>query len=475
MAFTLGVYGVGYRWLPFTISEFGQIPEPLNHLIGIFMAPFLLFHYWAYLLLRKWLLPLVTKRWRTQSGPVADAPLHAMALTLLENFFPQLFPTHMGHSWLSLSPYLGLAPMFGVPLYSFISYYGAVTLARRVYWGQRPDPLCIAIVVVFLGINGAMPLSLPSGNKFFNVRIVQPNIGNLIKMISLQGDPMALLSVEKSYYQLSTAPSELPLDLIIWPETAIADILDSKLAASDTTELPYFVQAVVEQMGVDLIAGGYDTAPGSGPLYFEDQYNALFHIDSRGQLQTVYHKIHLLPFGETMPFGPLKPMLFHIFPNISFFAPGKRRPLFTLANGLRFIPAICYEILFPSFTNRYLNEVAHRKQERPHFIVNLTNDSWYGDTTEPYQHLFLSRWRAIELALPVIRSTNTGITSILYPDGSESPRLDIGARGNLDISLPLVGQTSPTPYQRYGILPTFFIMILVSGLTLFCTKKPFAQ
>ena len=82
-----------------------------------------------------------------------------------------------------------------------------------------------------------------------------------------------------------------------------------------------------------------------------------------------------------------------------------------MENGFRFIGIICYEILFSQYLRTYLN----RQSRPPHFIVNLSNDSWYGDSAEPYQHRFLAHWRALEFNLPIIRMTNTGISSVLLP------------------------------------------------------------
>jgi apolipoprotein N-acyltransferase len=101
-------------------------------------------------------------------------------------------------------------------------------------------------------------------------------------------------------------------------------------------------------------------------------------------------------------------------------------------------------------------------------MINLTNDSWYGDTMEPEQHLFLAKWRALEFNLPIIRSTNTGITSVIYPDGSESKRLEILKTGNLDLSINLPLQEA-TFYQKYGfatILPLWIIYLIFHLLLL---------
>ena len=473
LSFSLGLYLLGYYWLPFTVKEFGQVPSPFNYLLALSCVPFLIPHIWCYCILRKLILNNAKKSTYFSAASKAKelpggAAINASCIVLLEYFVPQQFPAHLGHTWLPLSPYLGLAPIFGVPLYSFIGHYGAQLLARFHLLDKRKIIFYFGLLFLFLTANIIDPLSLKKVTRSLQLRIVQPNIGNLLKLSAEEGDEQALEIVNQLYYRLSTAPTEYPLDLIIWPETAIAEPLNSQMLFPDDIEakpeLPYLAQLTALQMNAELVAGGYDMAKGSDLLYFEDQYNALFHIDDQGDFKQAYHKHLLIPFGETMPFGPLNSTLSQIFVNVSFFARGSAKPLFKLRNEVSFIPVICYEVLFPSYINNYLNEWERKGKARPQFIVNITNDSWYGDTSEPLQHLFLSKWRAIELGLPIVRSTNTGITSILYPDGSESKRMAVGKEGNLDISLPL-WKSSPSLYQKYGILLSLLAMLVISGLS----------
>ena len=96
--------------------------------------------------------------------------------------------------------------------------------------------------------------------------------------------------------------------------------------------------------------------------------------------------------------------------------------------------------------------------------MNHTNDSWYGNTAEPYQHLFLSKWRAVEFQLPIVRSTNTGVTSVIFPDGSESKRLGIGEKNILDVCVPL-GSGQATFYQIWGVWPLLILAAILLGLT----------
>ena len=120
LAFSLGLYLFGYYWISFTLREFGQVPPPLNHVIGICLSPFLMPHYWSYLFLRKFALTLAKKFPRffspvLRGGSRAWMPLNATCLVLLESFIPQQFPASLGYSWLPPGPLFGLGPRFWGP------------------------------------------------------------------------------------------------------------------------------------------------------------------------------------------------------------------------------------------------------------------------------------------------------------------------------------------------------------------------
>jgi apolipoprotein N-acyltransferase len=181
-------------------------------------------------------------------------------------------------------------------------------------------------------------------------------------------------------------------------------------------------------------------------------------------LESSYYKNILIPFGETLPFGPLNQSIVEMVPAIALFARGEGSQKMETRNGTRFVTPICYEILETEFMRKLLNEHGNNQ-----FIVNHSNDSWYGTTAEPYQHLFLSKWRALEFAIPIIRSTNTGVTSVIYPDGSESKRLLIGEKKALEEVIPLPPAQN-TIYQRYGVIP-FLVMTLLMGLVIWWQEK----
>lgn len=450
--YNLGLNLVGYYWIPATLREFGNLPYPLSVLLGLLFTFILQPHWWIYAVLKKYI-PSLTK---SDSYSIA---LTAIGLTLLERFIPQQFASYVGSPWLTLAPYLGLVPYFGVMIFSFVSFW--ISLEAIEYFKTRNLRLLPwSFAILFVLLNVSMPLQKNSVGEKISVRIVQPNIGNFIKLSSENGDGESTNQVNNIYHELSTRPSDKIIDLIIWPETAHPGTF-----YGEHTQLERVFMRILEETGAEMLIGGYELDPNKDPSDFvESVFNSSILL-SNYKVKSSYHKNILIPFGETLPFGPLNKEIIKFVPAVSLFAKGESTPLMETKDGHRFVTPICYEILDSDFTRSLLNQWGKNK-----FIVNHTNDSWYGKTTEPYQHLFLSRWRALEFNLPVIRSTNTGITSIIYPDGSESKRLLIGEQNILDIELDL-GKGEATFYQNYGILSSLLIFALILLISFFLKKN----
>lgn len=466
LAFSLGHYLLGYYWIPYTINEFGQVPFPFNYSLGLFFSLVVLPHFVVFALANGLIKKLKLRRLPLVDNETRRHLFFALIFTMLEVIIPQQFPGHLGHPWLILSPYIGLAPYLGVPVFSFFSYLLLLSLLS-LWRDKKKDTFSWACIGIFLALNIARPLSQyptvdeaqEQGLEVLNVRMVQANIGNYMKISSESGDFQALNSVLETFFNMSTEPSpNFKPDLIIWPETAYPRLLSSQMMKTSSLYAPRLAQDTVSTSQAELFFGGYDQISHSAvPTdYFETEYNSAFHIGTDGVLKEVYHKRVLIPFGESLPFGPFNKYLSQYIQNISFFAKGDRYTLFHTQNYRPFISLICYEILFSGFVRDYLQSL----ERHPLFIINLTNDSWYGDTAEPFQHLFLAKWRALEFNIPILRMTNTGITSVIYPNGSESDRLMPFTKGNLDISLPLIPR-SETFYQIYGV---YGILGLFTGL-----------
>ncbi len=475
--FYLGAWFAGYNWIPETLRIFGEIDFPWNYALGSLSSLIILPQFLGFFLFLLW----CRKKIR-QSKIVAWIfyPLNlALLMTLCEEFVPQLFPTHLGHPYLALAPYLGLAPWIGVAGFSFLSYWAVFEFlfyflqkkGSSLFLQCRPNFILLGVIWIFF-IFGNVFLKLefiPNSQRTMNVRLVQANLESYLKVASEKGNSSALREVFALYRTLSFAPVERPLDLLIWPETAYPYTLDLRNRVAFNQDIPLFFTELSSMQLSDLLMGGYEWGRPENKDDFETTYNSTFYfkIDSQKKVSLVdaYQKMLLIPFGETLPFGPLNSFLGSYIKNISYFKKGEHFTLFEARKKNYFISAICYEILFSSFIREYLSHV----QNPPHFLVNLTNDSWYGDTNEPYQHLFLAKWRALEFNLPIVRSTNSGISTILYPDGSEAKRLKYGEKGVLDTELFLRDRV-PTFFEKFGLGGTFvlwgiflFFSVLRSG------------
>ncbi len=460
LGFSLGHYQLGFYWIPYTLKEFGGLEAPLNYLLGLGFSAVIVPQLWCFILIiyflrKKAIAPRIT----------SNHALLAALLTLLESLIPQQFPAHAGHVWMAFPPLTHLASYFGAPFYSFITYFVVLKLVQAKRRSDYFYGATVAMLVVLASLFTPSSWHQGESSESIRVKLVQPNVGNFMKIASEAGDNLALKDVFARYLELSTAADESAVDLIVWPETAYPRLIQSSAMKS----APALVKRVMEQTGADVLTGGYDQNPRANlTTQFETEYNTAFLFKADDQsLSDSYHKMKLIPFGEGLPFGPLNGVLSKYITNISYFAKGEKHTLFRTRKDARFITPICYEILFDSFIADYLNANA----QRPHFILNLTNDSWYGITSEPYQHLFLAKWRASEFQLPLVRMTNTGVTSVIYPDGSESERieLDLATAKTYEIALK---ESRPTLFQRIGLLGVMIFALIFFAIDFTRGRSP---
>lgn len=444
--YNMGLNAVGFYWIPHTLREFGQLPWIVSILLGVFFSLILQPHWWLYAL---WKNKRPDWNWKSEKGVL----LTALLITILERYIPQQFPIFAGSPWLHLAPYLGTVPFVGVATLSFMTYWISQEAVTQ-FELKKFRPQVFIVFILFMAVNAIFPVKNPDG-KNLNVRIVQANVGNFLKVQSEKGDENSFESINRDYFSLSTKKNDFRPDLIVWPETAY-----SSTFFSDSKHVPeIFMNIMKESEGSEMLIGGYvQDSTKSAFDNIESVFNASILMNET-DVKSSYHKNILIPFGETLPFGPLNRQIVEIVPAVSLFARGNGTPLMETKAGHRFVTPICYEILESNYMRTLLNQHGNN-----HFIVNHTNDSWYGDTAEPFQHLFLSRWRAIEFQLPIIRSTNTGVTSVIYPDGSESRRLGIGEKNVLDVRVPL-GTGEGTFYQAWGVLP----LLLIAGALILAT------
>lgn len=452
--FCLGFSAVGFYWIPQTLSTFGGMQLYLGQIISIFFALIVLPYLWPQVFLIYYLKKI-------------KLPLKTILIILccshvfLEQITPSQFPVWLGHSLLTTQTLLPLASYFGAGIYSFalmlIILFVPYVLKKNF---QYVKPILLGMGIVLfdfvLGINTKYMHSLKdSSENYLNVRIVQANIGNFMKISSEFGDKDSVQAVYDQYEKYSFQNPQ-NYDLLIWPETAVPSLFDTTDWNHDKINYFPHMQKIIFYLPpkAGFVFGGYDEGNlDQSQNNAHNEFNTAFFYQNQN-LET-YYKIKLIPFGETLPFGNYNRELSKFFPGVSLFSQGSRYNSFTINQKFHFITPICYELLDTDFMRTFLNS-----SEKIDFIVNLTNDSWYGNTAQPWQHLFLARWRALEFRKPIIRSTNTGITTIIDELGQFSKYLNINETNILEVKLNIHSKES-TFYQRHGKSPLNLMLLLI--------------
>jgi apolipoprotein N-acyltransferase len=185
-------------------------------------------------------------------------------------------------------------------------------------------------------------------------------------------------------------------------------------------------------------------------------YNSIYVIDPDGSIRGIYDKVHLVPFGEYLPFESLleKLGLQNLTKQVGGFLSGDRRRAMEIPGAPKMLPLICYEAIFPG--------AAVPRGERPGWLVNLTNDGWFGISSGPYQHFQQARILAVAEGLPLVRAANTGISAVVDPVGRIVKSLPLGIEGVLDARLPRA--IPPTVYVRFGD-DALIVLLVVSLVT----------
>ncbi|MDK3073921.1 apolipoprotein N-acyltransferase [Sedimentitalea sp. JM2-8] len=271
------------------------------------------------------------------------------------------------------------------------------------------------------------------------VRLVQPNAPQHQKW-----DPdMIPVFFERQVGFTAERPHP---DLIVWPETAVPTLLDYAGPA---------LEVIAEAAGGTPLALGIQRTDG------RRSYNSLVKLDGTGQVAAIYDKHHLVPFGEYFPGGDLAASFglrgFAAREGDGFSAGSGPRVMDFGTLGLA-LPLICYEAVFP--------QDMRGTGARPDFLLQITNDAWFGKNAGPYQHLAQARMRAIEQGLPMVRVANTGISAMIDPRGGIIASLPLGEAGFVDAGLP--APLAPTLYARSGdwpVLPLLLAGLLAAGLT----------
>jgi apolipoprotein N-acyltransferase len=420
--FLLGLYWIAIAF--FTDAErFGALAVPAVVLLCAYLA--------CFPALAAWL--TVLHRWQS---PLASALVLALAWTAMEALRGLLFggfPWNLiGYAFAGSGAISQLAALVGVQGLSLLAVtlgaLPAAYLERGRESGWQPLAAALALVIV-VWTGGALRLADagPQPDAGVHLRLVQANIEQQQKW-----QPEARARAFERHLELSAWDAD-GVTHVIWPESASPYPLEREPLARE------MIAHAVPPDGL-LLTGGERFDLGSEP---PRAWNSLFVLDGDGAIRARYDKGDLVPFGE---FLPLRGVLGRIgldkltHGTIDFQA-GAGRQTIELPGLPPFSPLICYEAI--------LSGNVVDPADRPDWLLNVTNDAWFGRSTGPYQHFAMARMRTIEEGLPLVRSANSGISAVIDPFGRIEAELGLGETGALDAALPrpLPGLT---PFARTG-------------------------
>jgi apolipoprotein N-acyltransferase len=375
------------------------------------------------------------------------------------------FPWNLpGETWKAGSAPSQAAALVGAYGLTWITLAAAAALAapfafgrRRTTWGVFAGGV-IAIAALYGYGLARLAHTVPVNPSAAIVRIVQADVRQEAKY-----DADKFQSIVERYLRLTALPPQrgrAPA-IVIWPEGALPAAANDLLAPGAWT-YPAIVKAL--QPGQILLMGGYRVGETSSirPIY----YNSLLALRRDGDaLKAVglYDKFRLVPFGEFMPMEPLMTAIgFKKMVHVGDgFTPGPQPQPLSVPGAPRMQPLICYESLFPGLAR----EGARLGGGRAQWIVNISNDAWFGQTSGPWQHLNLASYRAIEEGLPIVRATPTGVSAMIDAYGRVEPGevLGLGAQGVIDAPLPPA--LASTPFSRWGETG-FWLLLALSAAAL---------
>jgi apolipoprotein N-acyltransferase len=422
-------YMGGYYWLVHLLRLFAKLDLPYA-LLGFFLV---VAYKGGTVAVEGWLY----QRFRTRGWHPALSG--AVAMVAVEATYPLLFPNFAANALFRVPIFTQPVELFGMAALGVLlggvngAWAGAVTAAWQ---GDRRTALrrvgigfgIMAAFVVYGAIRIPMVEAETKRAPTLRVAMVQANLG--AENVDV---PRSEFSRRHQIMTHAALREHDDIDLVVWPESGYGRAL--RRSDRDLTR-------VSRGAPVQLLFGANTVA-------FHDQgrsiYNSAILTSTTGQLADRFDKIELLMFGETLPLVDTIPQLKAWFPQSGRFTRGAAYEPIELQDGTSLLPMICYEDIIPAFVRRMWTRGGPAA-----LLVNLTNDSWYGDTHEPTTHLALATFRTLETRRAMVRSTNTGISAIVDPTGRIVARTGQRTRETLVFDVPIFPDGGSTPFMRWG-------------------------
>lgn len=461
----------GFYWVAHVLKEFANLPE------AVAIAGLLLFS-----VLGQPQFPLFALLWRWARAPGQPLeqrcarPLSSMGLALLlglayagiDWILPKLFVDTLGHSLYLARHFRQAADLGGATLLTFVIFLANEAIYRLIaHVRARREPSLLPVLrttggPALVALISVLGIWLYGFSRYATIHelethpkatvqiaVIQANIGDFDKIAAERGLSGAADKVIQTLFSMTdeALKHEPKPQAVIWPETSYPATFRTPSSAEEM-DRDHRVENFARSRKIPILFGGYDHAN-------DKDYNAFFYLSPEphpgvmgpGDLQ-VYRKNMLLLFGEYIPGADSFDFLKNLFPQVGNFGRGVGPSVLTISRGpndkdpVRTGPIICYEALFPNY-------VISAARLGSQLIINITNDSWFGESGEPILHLSLTTFRSIETRLPQLRATNTGISTLILPDGEITQPTHLGVPEILYASVPLMDPI-PTLMKAWG-------------------------
>ena len=457
----------GFSFVSFVVTNFGGLPWVVGKLTLLIFSLFGEIQFLGFAIMAYAVLVISTRRVRRSFLKILLTFIVLPVLYIGIDFsYPKIFPNTLGHvlyNWLPVAQLAEFFGLFGLTVPILLSNLAVAILVSRFLGVRRltgpagkglAGPLSAVIVLVLVAgflwradhwgraRMDELNAMERGWTRKLKISVIQGNIGDIDKLSSERGYEPAIAHVLETYRDatLDSVKNFHP-DLVIWPETSYpflyTHLMDRGANASGAAR-DQWMKDFVKEIQTPIFFGSYSNAG-------KRDFNTAFLVKPPFELAGQYRKSILLAFGEYVPLGPFSSLIQDLVPSIADFGRGGGPVVFEV-KGAKLGPQICYEGIFPEHSRGSVKLGAD-------FLLNITNDSWFGTTGEPYLHLLLTIFRSIETRRPMIRSTNTGVSTVVDLTGEMrwSTRLFEPASIDTTLNFPGPGQAAPdTFYQRHG-------------------------
>ncbi len=372
-----------------------------------------------------------------------------VAMELARAFIFGGFPWNLiGYIWaessLVISQFAFLTGIYGVGFLTCLMAGALYVAAQKIpkslkYKAILPIILATAVIAGF-GSYRLYLQSEPETLRQITVRLVQPNIPQEERYFAVDQ-----FFIFREHYTLSEIEGKEPVDLLVWPESSVPFPLNPQNWEVNS------IASLLKPGAIALVGGPSTQQTPQG----RKGYNSLYVINDHGEIADIYRKVRLVPFGEFVPLSEYLPIDKVTRGQFSY-SPGDSLKTIDLPGIAKISPLICYEVIFSG-------DVVANGSDQPHILVNITDDSWYGLSSGPFQHYNSARFRSIEENLPLIRVANTGVSGVFDNKGRTMAKLPLKRKGVLDQQVE-IKDFKPSIYSKVknflGILLYAWIIML---------------